>query len=149
MKKLISLVLSAAILFTLVSCSDDRTADELLSSFLESYGASGAVYSPRRAEWETGYIDSDLFHKIYELDSAAPQDFAIFLNSHTDSDSECAVFVCRDGAERMAVEEMCYERIKLLVTDNGFVARSGNTVFYSTMSDKERAERVWKDTISR
>ena len=148
MKKIISLVISISILLSLVSCTDNRTADELMSSFLESYGASGAVYGPRRAEWEIGYIDSELFHKIYELESPAPSDFAIFLSSHTDSDSECAVFVCRDSAERMSVEEMCYERIKLLVSDNGFVVRSGNTVFYSTMSDKARAERVWKDTIS-
>ena len=149
MKKLISVIILICVLCSLVSCSDNRTADELMASFLNSYGASGVVYSPGREEWEYGYINDELFHKIYSPDAKIPSDFAIFLSSHTDSDSECAVFICRDGAERMSVEQMCYERISLLATKNGFVARAGNTVFYSTMSDRARAERIWRDIISR
>ncbi len=147
MKKTFFLLLLIVCTFTLVSCSDSRSSDELMSDFLSSYGADGVVYSRACAEGEYGYIDSELFHKIYVYEGEMPADFAVFLSSHTDSDSECGIFVCRDAAERIAVEQMCLERIELLVSDNSFISRRGNTVFYSTMSDRARAERIWQSII--
>ena len=148
MKKILAAFLIAFSTLTLASCKEERSADALLRSFLSVYSAEGVVYSPTVAEGEDGYIDEPLFKKIYLYDGKMPTNFAVFLNSHTDSDSECALFVCRDGTELLAVEEMCLERLRLLTSPSGFIVRSGNTVFYSTMSDKARAERIWRSIIS-
>ncbi|MBQ7387053.1 MAG: hypothetical protein IJW03_02685 [Clostridia bacterium] len=149
MKKTLLFLFTLIFTLSLVSCSEERSADELMSEFLESYGAEGIVYSPRRAEGEDGYIDSALFHKIYVLETTLPRDFAIFLNSHTSSDSECGVFICDSTAQRIEIEEMCLERMTLLSSEYSFISRSGNVVFYSTMTDKTRTERIWHSVISR
>ena len=75
-----------------------------------------------------------------------PDNFAIFLNSHADYGSECGVFVCDGGIGISEVEEMCLERIRLLGRggENSFILREGRVVFYSTMSDGERARGIWR-----
>ncbi len=149
MKNILCMLLLFCTVFSFSSCCEQSTADELMESFLSAYGAEGVVYSPSRGEGELGYIDGELFHKIYVLDGEIPFDFAIFLNSHTDKTSECGIFICEDAAERMEIEKMCLERIKLLGADSSFISRSGNVVFYSTMSDKEKSESIWRSVIAK
>ena len=149
MKKILATIIILCTAISLVSCSEERSAVSLLDSFISVYSADGVIYTPSREEGEEGYIDESLFSKIYRYDGDMPRNFALFLNSHTDHTSECAVFVCRDGDELMRVERMCLERVALLSSESGFVVRSHGTVFYSTMSDKARAQRLWRSIISR
>ena len=146
MRRFFCAFLIVTTLFTFVSCGESRPAFELLSEFVSAYGAEGIIYRSDAAEWEENYIEYDLLKKIYVFYEKFPEDFAIFLNSHTDFGSECGAFVCEDGAEFSRVEEMCLERIKLLGRegDGAFVIREGRVVFYSTMSDGERARKIWK-----
>ena len=135
-----------SLLFGLVSCAENRPASDLLSEFVCAYGAEGAIYRSDASETEDGYAEYDLLKKIYTFYGDFPEEFAIFLNSHADYGSECGVFVCRDSGEVSAVEDMCFERVKLLGRggENSFVVREGRVVFYSTMSDGERARRIWR-----
>ena len=149
MKKAFAALLIPVIVLSLISCRSERSAEELMRAFVDAYKATGVIYSSSAKEGDDGYIDSELFNKIYLTDGRAPSEFAVFLNLHTDHTSECAVFVCRDGDELMRVERMCLERVALLSSEAGFVVRSHGTVFYSTMSDKARAQRLWHSIISR
>lgn len=150
MKRLLSL-LFVFILVCSSICSCQRQADAygLISEFVTVYGAEGIIYSPAVPEGEDGYIPDGLVEKIYVFSGRFPENFAIFLNSHPLAPAECGVFVC-DGADSLAMtEEMCLERIRLLSggEDHAFVKLNGMTVFYSTMHDRERAERIWREII--
>ena len=146
MRRLFCLFLVFFCAFGMVSCGGSRPATEILSDFISAYGAEGIVYRSDAAEYDEGYAEYDLLKKIYVFYEDFPDEFAIFLNSHADYGSECGVFVCADSGEVSEVEEMCLERIRLLGRggENSFVSREGRVVFYSTMSDGERARRIWR-----
>ena len=145
MRRVFCFLLIFSMLFSLSSCGESRSAYELLSEFVSVYGAEGIIYRSGAEEWEEGFAEYDLLKKIYLFYKDFPENFAIFLNSHADYGSECAVFVCRDSSECFEVYEMCLERIKLLDRrgEKSFIVREGRLVFYSTMSDTERARRIW------
>lgn len=150
MKKLIStilLLISFSLLFS--SCKRNSDAYKMLNEFILTYGAEGIIYSPKVPEGNDGYIRDGLIEKIYRFHGGFPENFAIFLNTHPDYSSECGIFVCSDVEMRYRVEEMCLERIKLLATGDkrAFVKRSGNIVFYSTMPDRDRAEKIFNEII--
>lgn len=136
-------------MLSVISCSHTRPSDELMAAFIHAYRAEGIIYSPSIPEGEEGYIDDELYDRIYVHSGEHPDDFSIFLASHTDSHSECGVFNCRDSEMLASVEQMCLERVRLLDPERGFVTRSGLTVFYSTMSERERAQRLWAGIIGR
>lgn len=131
----------------LFGCGETASADEMLSEFIYAYGAEGVIYSSEAKEGEAGYVRDGLTEKIYVYEGNFPQEFAIYLNSHTDSASECGVFVCDDADEKERVTDMCEKRIDLLGTENALILRSGNVVFYSTMTDKARTSEIWKKII--
>ena len=132
-------------------CSCEREVDprQMLSDFISAYGAEGVIYSPDANEGEDGYIPKELAERIYIHSGELPDDFAIFLNSRPDYGYECAVFLCEDAESLLMMEEACIERTRLL--DGGGERRliivSGKTIFYSTMKDKERAEKIWREII--
>ena len=146
MRRVFCAFLIITTLFSLTSCGESRSAFEMLSEFVSAYGAEGVIYRSDAGEGEEGFLEYDLLKKIYVFYKDFPEEFAIFLNSHADYGSECGVFVCDDSGEASEVSKMCLERIKLLDRggDGSFVIREGCVVFYSTMSDSERARRVWK-----
>lgn len=139
----IMIIISLALSF--VSCGKRRSASDILSEFVSVYGAEGIIYRSDAEEWDEGYAEYDLLKKIYLFYQDFPEKFAIFLNSHADYGSECGVFICRDAAECESVSEMCLERIRLLDRqgERSFVLREGKLVFYSTLSDADRARRIW------
>ena len=145
MKKIIAFFITVAISIGMTSCSQARSAREMLDELMELYPATGAVYYSDACETEEGYISEELFSRIYVYHGELPSEFAIYLNTHTDYGSECGVFVCEDEDERARVTDMCRERIDLVGRggDHAFIARSGSVVFYSTLSDRERAEKIW------
>lgn len=145
MRRVFCFLLIFSMLFSLSSCGESRSAYELLSEFVSVYGAEGIIYRSDAEEWEEGFAEYDLLKKIYLFYKDFPEEFSIFLNSHADYGSECAVFVCRNSSECFEVYEMCLERIKLLDRrgEKSFIVREGRLVFYSTMSDTERARRIW------
>lgn len=150
MKRVLSLLLIIVFISSfLASCVRERDAYTLVNEFVTVYGAEGIVYSPRFSEGERGYIPKGLLEKIYVYYGNFPENYAIFLNSHPTNPVECGAFVC-DGADSLAsAEEMCLERIRLLSNggSHAFVKVSGMTVFYSTMQDRERAEKIWREII--
>ena len=147
MRRVFCLFLIICLCAGLTSCDETPTAFDMLSEFVSSYGAEGIIYRSDKETWEEGYVEYDLLKKIYVFYRDFPEEFAIFLNSHADYGSECGVFVCKDMGECSDVEEVCFERIKALKkTDGGaFVVREGTVVFYSTMSDGERAREIWRN----
>ena len=149
MRRILCLLLIIILCFNLASCKEARPASDMLTEFIAAYGAEGIMYRSDACEWEEGYIEYDLLKKIYVFYEDFPEDFAIFLNSHADYGSECGVFVCRDASECEAVSEMCLERIRLLDRrgKNSFVTREGRVVFYSTMSDGDRARALWRGVV--
>ncbi len=151
MKKCISLFMLLIALVSLSSCEEEANAEIILNEFINAYGAEGAAYSSFSELGEEGYVPEGLFEKIYRYEGKLPENFAIYLNSHSHKGSECAVFVCKDEDERAGVVEMCLERMKLVCADkrNNVLIRSGNIVAYSTMEDADRAEELLRKIISR
>ena len=150
MKRVVSLILLSVILsFTLSSCKAERDAYEVVRDFVSAYGAEGVIYSPRFVEGEEGYIRDDLIRKIYVFSGVLPENYAVFLNSRLDFSSECGAFVSSNAEVLGMIEEMCLERIRLLSEggSHAFVKRSRNLVFYSTMKDRERAEKIFSEII--
>ena len=151
MKRFLTVLLCVIITMTFTSCRGERPAHELLSDFISAYGAEGIIYTPTAKEGEDGYATSELLDKIFVYEGQFPEDFALFLNSHVDYASECGVFVCESVEERSRVEEMCAERIRLIArgSNKSFISRSGLTVFYSTMTDRARSEKIWGQILKR
>ena len=149
MKKITTFILLIAICLSLSSCGREPDAKKIINEFLGSYGAEGIVYSPLAAEGEPGYINDKFIKNLYSFSGRFPENYAIFLNNRTDFSSECAVFVCRDTEMADMVEEMCLERIRLISGGgkHAFVKRSRNLCFYSTMKDRERAEKIFSEII--
>lgn len=146
MKRIIAFILLLCLFIcSLVSCRENRSAEDLLCEFIEAYGADGIIYSMGKKEYEDGYVSEELLARIYVYQGDFPENFAIFLNSHADYGSECAVFVSSNAEETSMIVEMCQERISLLGrgSDIAFIKRKGNVIFYSTMSDREKAEKIW------
>lgn len=151
MRKNIAFLLAALfILASLFSCGKNPEPEEMLAEFMSLYSVEGIIYSPTRGEGEDGYIDDGLFSEIYIFDGAPPERYAVFLNSRTDFGSECGVFVSYSAEQRERIVEMCCERIRLLGggSDNCFVSVRGAVIFYSTMSDKARAEAIWEKIVA-
>ena len=146
MKKTACLIITLVLFaLTLVSCAEQGNAYEMLTEFITVYGAEGVIYSPDITEGHKGYVSEGLMEKAFVFSGRFPDNYAVFLNSHTDKPSECGIFIS-DNAETLAsVEETCLERVRLL--GGGFVKRRGNTVYYSTMQDSERAERIFNEII--
>ena len=150
MRKIIAVLLFVTgLLASLSSCAKTPDADKMLLEFMEIYSAAGVIYTPTAEEGEDGYIEDELFRKIYIFEGAVPERFAILLNFHADSRAECGVFVCQSSEERERVTEMCRERIKLLGqgSESAFITVSGAVVFYSTMPDRARAEAIWQKIV--
>lgn len=150
MKKVIALIVFISVLSLLLfSCGREHDAHRMLSEFVRAYGADGIIYSPQIPEGSDGYIFDGLINKIYIFHGIFPDNYAVFLNSRADVASECAVFVCTDADMTDMVEEMSLERVRLLASGDSraFVKRSGNIVFYSTMPDRDRAEKIFNEII--
>ena len=152
MMRLVSLFVLLSLLGTLLSsCYEEPSAYEKLTEFVRAYGAEGVIYSPFIPEGSDGHLPPLLVEKIYRFSGNLPDNFAVLLNPRTDMFFECGVFVC-DGADGLSsVTETCRERVKLLCGGDarGFSRISEMTVFYSTLSDRARAERIWREIISK
>ena len=150
--RLLSLFIILSLLVaSLCSCGGEPDAYEMLKEFVYVYGAAGVVYSPRIPEGQEGYLPPELIDRIYRYSGHMPDNFAVLLNSHTDAFYECGVFVCTDADSLSAITETCFERVRLLsgAGDNAFVKVSGMTVFYSVLRDRDRAEKIWREIISK
>ena len=152
MMRLLSLFVMLSLLFaSLCSCGSEPDAYEMLKEFVQVYGAEGVVYSPSIPESQEGYMPPELADRIYRFSGKPPDNFAVLLNSHTNGFYECGVFVSTDADSLSSITETCLERIRLLggAGENDFVKVSGRLIFYSTLSDRDRAERIWREIISK
>ena len=149
MKRSLVFLVAVCLALTLVSCNRDIRAVDMLEEFCELYGCEGVIYSPERAEGEDGYMREDLFHAIYTYHGTPPKSYAVMLNSHTQSYSECGVFICRDTAELSSVKECVIERQTLLMAgESAVISISGNILFYSTFGETDKVLSAWKKIIS-
>ena len=151
MRPLSLFIILSLFLASLCSCGSEPDAYEMLCEFVRVYGAEGVVYSPSIPEGKEGYMPSELADRIYRFSGKPPDNFAVLLNSHTDGFYECGVFVSADADSLSSITETCLERVRLLsgAGENGFVKVNGRVVFYSTLSDRDRAERIWREIISK
>ncbi len=143
------LLLCCLLISSFVSCGEPPEAFGLLSSFISSYGTSGVLYSPNISEGERGYIDENFFVTLYGCEADFESDYAVFLSSSIDSVFEAAVFVTNDESSEIFACELAHERLLLLSEmgfgDNSLLLVRGGVVFYSTLPDAPRAERIWLD----
>ncbi len=151
MKKLFGFIILILSVMSLSSCTAEPSAEKMIGEFKELCGAEGIIYSPRKQLGEEGHIPEDLTKKIYLYDGDFPRNYAILLNSHSHKGSEAAIFVCQSEDERQKVTEMCLERIRIVADkkENAVIIRSGNIIAYSTLEDKELAERLLYKIIRR
>ena len=139
MKKL--LLLPFLCLFILSSCSEPLPPVDLLSEFVSSYGAEGVIYHSEAKAGENGYLSPELASLAFG-DRELPSSYAILLNVHLDLPTECGLFLI-EGDRRECIE-LCTVRTSLLDKsgERSFISIYGDYIFYSTLSDKERAKRL-------
>ncbi len=150
MRKTIAVfLLISSLLATFFSCAKSLDAEAMLTEFTELYTAVGTVYTPTAKEGDAGYIDDELFRKIYIFEGDIPERFALLLNYHADFGAECGVFISYSSEERERLVEMCTERIRLVGRggDGAFITVTGPVIFYSTMPDRARVEGIWSKII--
>ena len=150
MRRFLSLLLILSLFLSLLSsCRAEPSAYDMLSEFIAVYGAEGVIYSPGISEGSPGYVQDGMMERIYIFHGSFPKNYAVYLNTGISVFSECGVFLCDDADTLLRIEESCLERVALLTKGDGrgFVSISGNRVFYSTMQEKERAERIWREII--
>lgn len=140
MKRLIALLFLCIFLF--VSCAEQPSVADLLTEFVNAYGAEGIVYSTEYGEGESGYIDTYLSDRIFG-DEASELTYAVFLNSHLDYASECGAFLVEPSERNIAIE-ISKRRVSLLdpSSAHSFIRIYPHAVFYSTMQNKEMAEKL-------
>lgn len=149
MKKYIAFLLAFILTFSLCSCQKEYDPYLLLNEFVISYGLCGVVYSPSVAEGKDGFVREGLMERVYRYSGSFPDSYAVMLNSRSDYGGECGVFVCQNADVLYAVEELCLERMRLLDPSgrNSLIIIDGQIIFYSTLQDKNRAERIWREII--
>ncbi len=135
------LILLFLCLFVFSSCSEAGDPTASLGEFVSAYGAEGIIYSTDVEEGQEGYISPEIERTIFGTTDMPPS-YAIFLNTHLDYASECGAFLVR--GDRSEIISLCKRRISLLdpAGDHSFIAIYGDIVFYSTMSDAQRARRI-------
>ena len=144
MRKILLAILVFITLISLSACGERPDPERILSDIVSSCRAEGIIYSPTRAEGGDGYIDVELFSRIYITSGRMPESFAVFLNSHADYGAECGIFLASDVAEMQRICEMCTERLRLIDRgDRGLLLVCGDLVLYSTMSDTERVRELF------
>lgn len=147
MRKIICLCVIFAITLSLVGCREEQNAYDILSEFVTDYGAEGVIYSPSVSEGSPGYITDGLVERVFLFTDGIGENYALLLNTHIDTPSECGVFVCSDDSEARLAEEICLERVRLLSEKNGIIKRRGRVVYYYVLSDPDRAERIFREII--
>lgn len=150
MKKISALFIFLSLILAVFSCGKEPpSAERLLSDFISSYGAFGVSYSEGVAEGEAGYIDGSFFSTLYGKEADFESDYAVFLSSSVSEVYEAAVFVTSDESSRLYIEELVSERLFLLAKmgfgESSLFLVRGGVIFYSTLPDPERAERIWLD----
>ncbi len=146
--KLVSLILLCVTLLSFFSCSQKKSAYKMLSDFIYTYSAEGTIYSPEVAEGEDGYVSEGFCEKLYVFDGAFPENFAVFLSVRSESPSECAFFVSGGASESELIFDMINERLTLLGSpDETIIKKSRGIIFYSTLKDPKRAERIYSEII--
>ena len=150
LRRFFSLLVIASILSSLVSCSYECSAYSVLSEFKALYGAEGTVYAFGLPEGDDGYLELELYEKIYDTKGAVSREFAIFLNPRPELGPECAIFVCSGEEERAEALELSVKRMSLIDPEGkcSLLIRAKNIVFYSTLKDKQRASRPFYDVLS-
>lgn len=149
MRNFFAFLICPLLALTFLSCGEISAADSLVMTFTDAYGAVGTVYSPRANEGDAGYMSEGFFETLYSASPDLECDFAVFLSHSPTSPEECAVFITHDDTSRLYVYDTVMARVDFL-KDLGFgesavVIVRGGVVFYSTLLDSERAERIWRD----
>lgn len=135
-------LLSVTLLFT--SCIKDCSADRLLCDFASVYGINGTVYSFFPTDTDSSVLSTSLFDKIFPNADVYPEDASVLLNYRADYGAECGVILCRSDTDRGPLTEMCKRRMELIDPDRDshLLIRCGRIIFYSTLSDTERANEI-------
>ena len=149
MKKILSLLLLVCLTFGLTSCGEYASAYSLLDAFSSAYGLEGTLYHTGASEGQIGYMDEAFYEKLYARRSDPECDFAVFLTHSAAEPEECALFIAKDDTSRLQARDTAVARVDFL-RDMGYgeeavVIVRGDAVFYSTLRDGARAERIWRD----
>ena len=146
MKKL--LLLPFLCLFILSSCSEPLPPKDLLAEFVKSYGAEGIIYHSEAKEGDEGYLSPELATLAFG-DRELPRSYAILLNTHLDTPVECGLFLIEGNREELI--DLCTYRTALLDRrgERTHIAIYGDYIFYSTLSDRERAKKIADKTFLR
>ena len=136
------------LIFTLSGCGKLYAPEELLREFISAYGVGGELFCSSAKEGEQGYIDPELYKKLYENTPDPESDFAVLLSSGLDTVFEVGIFVNYDDSSALRAYETLLRRIDFLrdmgYSDSPLLLRRGRVVFYSTLPDSEKCERIFK-----
>ena len=128
-------------LFILSACEPPAPPVDLLTEFVKAYGAEGTIYYSEAKEWDDGYLSPALASLAFG-ERELPRSYAILLNIHLDTATECGLFLIEGNKKELL--ELSIARASTLDPEGErtYIAIYGSYVFYSTLSDKDRAKRI-------
>ncbi len=134
MKKALSFFLVVLLLFSLASCQDQVSCQEILTKLLAVSGedteGSGSVFFKGAEEGENGYFSPEMIDTMYGEDAGKRyfskiQDFSVYVSGRVPG--ELAVFRCYSYSDRDVIAEMCLQRadsIKVTLRDSEYAEKA-------------------------
>ena len=161
MKKICSLRKTAAVflsfallIFSLFSCTEQKSAVSLMEDFVSAYGIRKTVFSSSLKEGEDGFVSEGFLEKLYGDIGESVYEFAVVFTSDLRSLGECSVFVCHTAYDALTVSEAATDRIQMIrklsvegdtsSLEDAFVLRKGKVVVMCALDDNGRARSLWE-----
>ena len=149
-RTVVASLLALSLLLSLISCSTDRDADDILFEFCSSYPLESEVYYSLSEDSVSVYRSYELMTDILGDECDLPEEYAIVVHSKLNTVSEIAVLVTRDSSQRARLTELFCDRIAFLesfLDHEGFILRRRDLIIYGFVSDKDRAVRIFEDIL--
>ena len=151
--KHLEILIALVLTLSLFSCSDERSASDVMDEFKSAYGISGETYT--RDDAGMSFTAGSVLDLLYPDSEPLVLDYAIILKSSLDHSYECSVLFCHTEYDAMLMSELCAERIELIgaagveegASEGGFVLRRGRRVVMCRLSDNARAKRIFEKIL--
>ena len=149
MKRTIAVLLLLSLIF-ITSCSNKRSAEDILLEFCKEYPISANFYSSLAHKDDVGYIDAEMLYALYGLEEFPTAEFSLALYGKVDTVREIGVFLTDMGEDRIELTELLSNRIKFLSSfsrGEGFIRKYKGVLVYGFVENSSYAEELFDRII--
>ena len=149
MKRTVAILLLLSLIFV-TSCSQRKSAEEILLDFCKEYPIVTTQYSSLSQKDEEGYIDSEMLYTLYGVKSFPIAEFSLVLYGKVDTVREIGVFITSMGEDRIELAKLLSNRIKFLSSfceGEGFIRKYKGVLVYGFVENSSYAEELFDRII--